>query len=360
VKVARRRLAVVVVCSLVAACGSPPASTGPTGASSVSAAPGSGTPTGAGSTASGSLAAGTFRNPVLEDNFADPFILEVDDVYYAYATGDGADNYPVRRSTDLVTWEQLDDAMPELASWATGDTWAPEVMAVDGGYAMYYTARSWELQRPDGSASQCVGVALASSPEGPFVDKSTKPLVCQTELGGTIDADPFQGADGRRYLIYKNDGNCCGQATNFFLRPLSQDGTAFTGDETKLPGIENDNAWEGQVVEAPTLFVHDGTYYMFYSANYYGGVDYAVGYATSDSLLGPYTDASENPILATRDTVIGPGHQAIATDDDGELWLAYHAWDPDLISRQLWIDRLEFVDGKPVVQGPTTEPQPVP
>jgi beta-xylosidase len=341
---------------LVAGCGSPqgtaPASTTATG--------GSPPATTGGPTPTASLAAGTFRNPVVSDNFADPFILEVEGTYYAYATGDGLDNYPVRRSTDLVTWETLDDAMPVLATWASGDTWAPEVMAVDGRYAMYYTARSVELKRPDATGAQCVGVALADSPEGPFADERTEPLVCQPELGGTIDAHAFLDQDGGRYLVYKNDGNCCGQATHFFIRPLLADGTDVAAEETRLAGIENDNAWEGQVVEAPTLFLREGTYYVFYSGNSYAGVDYAVGYATAPQLLGPYTDAPENPILATKETIIGPGHQAIVTDDDGELWLAYHAWDADLIFRQMWIDRLDFEDGKPVVRGPTAEPQPVP
>ena len=34
-----------------------------------------------------------------------------------------------------------------------------------------------------------------------------------------------------------------------------------------------------------------------YSANHYKGENYAVGYATADSPLGPFTKAANNPIL---------------------------------------------------------------
>ncbi len=36
---------------------------------------------------------------------------------------------------------------------------------------------------------------------------------------------------------------------------------------------------------------------MMYSANYFGGKNYAVGYATSKMPLGPFTKSSSNPVL---------------------------------------------------------------
>ena len=62
----------------------------------------------------------------------------------------------------------------------------------------------------------------------------------------------------------------------------------------------------------------------------------------------------------------GPGHQSIVQDDDGELWLAYHAWDEEAVGygnfgkRSVWIDHLSLADGKATVDGPTGDPQPVP
>jgi beta-xylosidase len=212
---------------------------------------------------------------------------------------------------------------------------------------------------------QCLAVAVAESPEGPFVDESREPLACQLELGGSIDSSPFTDADGSRWLVWKNDGNCCELPTRFFIQRLDEAGLALRGRPRDL-GVVNDEPWERHVIEAPTLHLEDGTYYLFYSANDYGSRDYAVGYATSDRLVGPYTDAPENPILSSAGEAAGPGHQSIVSDDDGDLWMAYHAWDASRIGdsvggrRALWLDALVFEDGQPVVQGPSGEPQPIP
>ncbi len=90
---------------------------------------------------------------------------------------------------------------------------------------------------------------------------------------------------------------------------MAEDGLTFAGDEIEVEGVVNDERWEGNVVEAPTIHFLDGTYYLFYSANDYAGVPYAVGYATSTALTGPYEDAPENPILSTvqRAGPFGPG-----------------------------------------------------
>jgi beta-xylosidase len=317
-----------------------------------------------------SLDPGSFQNPVIDRNYADPFVLRVDDGYVAYATGDLTYNIQVATSDDLVEWSPRSEALPRLPVWqptAKGLTWAPEVVRTSAGYVMHYTARDVQAGR------QCLSVAVAESAEGPFVDDSKEPLVCQVDLGGSIDGSPFEDADGRRWLIWKSDGNCCGIPVRFFIQQLTDDGLQLTGDVVELEGIAADRAWEGNLVEAPTLWLHDDTYYLFFSANDYGSRDYAVGYATAEELLGPYQDAEENPILATEvpfgspaGSPAGPGHQSIVLDDDGDPWLVYHAWDSALIGdavggrRAMWIDELSFEDRRVQVLGPDEEPQPRP
>jgi beta-xylosidase len=318
-----------------------------------------------------SVAAGMFTNPVLDADFPDPFILADGGRYYAYATTDVAQNLQLARSDDLVHWEILDDPLPKLPTWSSGDTWAPEVLKTSAGYVLYYTAHDSELNRPDSSGSQCITLAIGKTPEGPFVDTSEGPLVCQADLGGSIDATPFVDVDGAIWLIWKNDGNCCGLPTRFFIQRLSSDGLGLTGNPSDL-GVVNDEPWEGTLIEAPTLVFQDGTYYLFYSANGYDTEFYAVGYATSKGITGPYADAAQNPILASpaegsgAPRARGPGHQSIVRDKDGDLWLAYHAWDQDAVGygnfgkRTLWIDRLRLADGVATVVGPTDDPQPLP
>jgi beta-xylosidase len=349
-------------------------------------ATGDASPSGSGSPASGSSAPplasgdlpsaaasptvpeGQFTNPVIERNFADPFVLEVDGTYYAYATGNLTFNIQVTTSKDLVHWERVREALPRLPLWqptSKGLTWAPEVTRTDSGFVMHYTGRDVQAGR------QCLSVAVADDPAGPFVDESEEPLLCQHDLGGSIDSSPFLDADGTRYLLWKSDGNCCGIPVRMFISGLAADGRTLVGETTDL-GLAVDAPWERNLIEAPTLLLRDGTYYLFFSANDYGSRNYAAGYATSAKVRGPYVDAEENPILSTDIPVgtaglpAGPGHQSIIADGAGDLWIVYHAWDSGLIGdslggrRSMWIDELVFEDGRPVVKGPDVGPQPMP
>jgi len=344
----------------------------PPGSATATVATSSAVPTtGSASGSPSAIPAGTFVNPVIDDDFPDPFVLRAQDRYYAYATTDAAQHLQLARSADLVSWEILDDPLPKLAGWSSGDTWAPEVLKTSAGFVLYYTSRAPEIKRPDGSGSQCITLGVAAAPEEPFVDSSSKPLVCQGSLGGSIDATPFVDANGTRYLIWKNDGNCCGLPTRFWIQRLSDDGLRLTGNASDL-GVVNDEPWEGALIEAPTLILRNGVYFLFYSANGYDTEFYAVGYATSRKLLGPYVDAPENPILASAwgrpvtSRARGPGHQSIVSAPGGQLWMAYHAWDQDAVgygnfgSRTVWIDRLDLNGAKAVVYGPTDGPQPIP
>ena len=49
--------------------------------------------------------------------------------------------------------------------------------------------------------------------------------------------------------------------------------------------------------EGSYIVKHKNLYYMLYSANFFGGKNYAVGYATSQNPLGPFTKAANNPVL---------------------------------------------------------------
>ncbi len=367
---------------ITAGCGAPTPTVAPppaaSAATATTAAPAAASPTAAAPTTAATAAATTaatagatvapttvvtgptFTNPVLTRDFPDPFVLKAGDRYYAYATNGAGKNIQRATSPDLVHWSVQGDAMPALPSWAKigGNlVWAPEVIAIGGKYVMYYTARDKT------SDKQCVGVAVSDTPDGRFKDSNDHPLVCQADEGGTIDPDPFQDGD-KLYLYFKNDGNCCGRTTYIYVQELSPDGLQVTGQPTQL--VSNDEYWEGHVIEAPTMFKHDGKYYLFYSGNDYGGADYAVGYATCQAPTGPCQDAPENPILKSHmdpPLVIGPGHQALIQVGD-QTWIVYHVWQAVAggrgDSRLMWIDRVNWPDGKPHVEGPTTGPQPMP
>ncbi len=314
-----------------------------------------------GPTPSPTLAPGTFRNPVLDQDFPDPDLLRVGEQYYAYATNAGTFNIQVARSDDLVQWELLGDALPSLPRWADpafGSVWAPEVTTSAEGdpYVMYFTAR---YRMAEGGGRQCIGVATSDEPDGPFRSPAPEPLVCQIELGGSIDPSTFTDDDGSRTLLWKNDGNCCGVPTALYLQAISADGLTLQGEA--LPLLYRDQGWEGGLIEAPTLWKQEGRYYLFYSANDYASPRYAIGYAVADSLWGPYEKPRARPFLETSlpGGLVGPGGQDIVLDPDGDPWLLYHAWAPGGY-RHLRLDPLHWQDGLPRLPPPSRDPQPAP
>ena len=87
---------------------------------------------------------------------------------------------------------------------------------------------------------------VSANPTGPFKDGKAEPLVCQFELGGTIDANPFRDSDGRLYLYYKSDGNRVGKKTAIWGQKLAAelgehvaDGEdTDSGADWDLPGLK--------------------------------------------------------------------------------------------------------------------------
>ncbi len=345
------------------ACTAPPSTPTPL-ATSIPLAPPATTlaPTVSGPTATPTLAPNQFVNPVLNVDFPDPDVLQVGDTYYAYATNAGPTNIQLARSKDLVHWESLSGALPALPFWSkpqAGLTWAPDVTtsADSKTFIMYYTTRD------AASDKQCIGVATGSNPEGPF--RSTgrandEPLVCNPKEGGDIDPASFQDEDGTRYLLWKNDGNCCALDTWIYIQKLADDGLSLVGEPTRL--IKNDQAWEGQLIEGPTLWKHDGKYFLFYSANDYRGERYAIGYAVAEHILGPYQKALRPLLTTDLKTAVpfGPGGQDVVVDKDGETWMVYHSWEPTLSARWMMIDPLVWENGVPVVKAAHQMPQPKP
>ena len=302
---------------------------------------------------------GTFTNPVLQTDFADPDVIQVGDTFYAYATNAAGKNIQVTQSKDMVNWDIVTEGMPGLPSWAElggSFVWAPSVIQIGDQFVMYYTARD------TASDKQCIGVATSTKPEGKYLDKNTKPFVCTPDEGGAIDPSPMSDG-GKLYLYWKNDGNCCGIPTYIYAQELSPDGLSLVGQPTRL--IQNDENWEGRVIEGPEMFKHDNGYYLFFSGGNYADTTYAVGYATCDGPTGPCKQAPDNvnPILHSamekEPLVIGPGGESVLQVGD-QTWMYYHAWNEDNgskgSSRFMWLDKVDWKNDQPVVKGPTTRP----
>lgn len=282
--------------------------------------------------------------PVFNADFADPFVLDQGDVAYTYATNTRDANIPVIRAQGYKVADYLGDALPTIPSWsAKGFIWGPAVFAApDGKFVMYYSALTTAGGR------QCITRAVADSPAGPFVDDSSAPFVCPLDLGGAIDPAVVV-VNNAPYLIYKSDGNCCGIPTSVWSVPLSADGLSTTGDPVKL--ISNDQDWEGDVVEGPSMVVDADKLLLFYSANNWNTADYAIGYAVCDSITGPCTKPDDKPWMKSTDFAKGPGGQEFF-NAGGQVWMVYHGWLPGQVDtpggqRRLYLDEITVTGDVP-------------
>ena len=327
---------------------------------------------------SSSLPGGFYVNPILDSDFPDPAVIHAPDgFYYAYATQTLREgkwiNIQLARSADLINWDLLGDALPEKPDWAqeTQDFWAPSVIFDGSTYFMYYSAT------PDichvHEAGHALAVATSSSPAGPFIDMGM-PLL----LGAGfeyIDPMAFDDPSTGKHLLYWGSG-----FQPIKVQELAADRMSFV-PESKQIDLIWPNGREGafpRLVEASWVLLHDGFYYLFYSGDNCCGPDaeYGVMVARSQSATGPFETLEQakgvpNSLMLERnERWLAPGHNCLVTDNDGRVWMIYHAVDverprqrqqDEINSRRvLMIDRIDWRDGWPWIGTPSEQPRPAP
>lgn len=128
-------------------------------------------------------------NPLITDKFtADPAPLVHDGKLYLYVghdeyydgqdTASGGKEFNITEwlcysTEDMKTWTDHGSVLrPTDFKWAVGEAWASQVVEKDGKF-YYYTT----VQGGGKYTGKAVGVAVADTPVGPFVDAIGKPLV---------------------------------------------------------------------------------------------------------------------------------------------------------------------------------------
>lgn len=282
---------------------------------------------------------------VIGQDFPDPAVLQVGGTYYAYSTSSGSGRIPYATApAPNGPWTVKGDALPTKPGWSgNGGFWAPDVsQRSDGKYLMYFTGPSVAQGR------MCVGAALANGPAGPFTPVGGAPLVCNASEGGDIDPSAFVDTDGRRYLVYKNDGNAIGVPTIIWLQPVGADGVTPTGGRSEL--LRNDRPEEAGVIEAPKLVRRPSQYVLFYATGVYSQQTYSTSYAVSSSPAGPYAKAYR-PLLTTdslNGAVQGPGGADVLSTSGGDH-IFFHGWLS--AGRGMYVADLGWANDYPVVRG---------
>lgn len=320
----------------------------------------------------------TTSAPAYPGYFADPFIWKHDGIWYAVGTGAleassqagtasealtqaGTPGVFLQlRSEDFRTWAPLGTAL-ELLSPEFGHTyWAPEVTWAEGKFWMYYSV-GWE------DRNHHIRVAVSEYPQGPFRDTGSR--ITHPFLNPfAIDGSPFMDDDGSWYLFYARD----------FLDADEKDraGTALVVDRlsgmTRLAGEERVVArpqlewqrfladrvmyggrYDWHTLEGPCVRKRLGRYWCLFSGGRWENETYGVDWAVADHPLGPWNYAGTGSgarVLRTRPgEMIGPGHNSITEGPDGRDYIVYHAWDPAMTARRMFINVIEWTENGPWV-----------
>lgn len=269
------------------------------------------------------------HNPVIHHmDLADPVVIRYEGRYYLCPTDEagGAPGFDVYLSDDLAHWTKG----PRVFSDPGPKVWAPEVYH-DPDTDLFYLYYSSNMR---------IGVAIADSPLGPFVNRAVL-------ISDAFDANLFRDDNGRFYLYHYYAPPLYVRRVTGSLRvqrmisPLETD-----GDPVDILFSETWERFLGIVViiEGPLMLKRHGVHYLMYSGNATSSVDYAIGYATASNPMGPFTIYAGNPVLHKGGGVLGPGHDSVVAAPDGSLVIVYHQ---KSTSRFLWWysgDRVVCVD----------------
>lgn len=281
--------------------------------------------------------------PAWDDDGPDPQILRVGATWYAFTTGTTWGNrIGVLRSTQPNTgWQTItgrsygSTALPSIPGWQTPDTqWAPGVYEHRGRWIMFYAAQV----RSHGD--WCISVAIASRVEGPYTDASSGPMICQTDIGGSIDPQPFVDADGQPWLHWKNNdgiGRTSDVSKVWAVKLSPTDGATVAGPVREVMAKDTERYTWQTTVDNPQMVMIDGLHYLFYASGDYLDDTYREGYAVCAGPTGP-CNSGANPILQTYGDARGPAGGTVEQAADGTWWMSYHAYNGGV--RKLYVARL--------------------
>lgn len=315
-------------------------------------------------------------------NVHDPSCRKMGDYYYMYSTdaiyredrkraaekGVPLGYIQVRRSKDLVHWEFLGWAFPEIpreaVEWVRAhadgqgatNIWAPYIVPYKDRYRLYFSVSAF------GRKTSYIGLAESASPEGPWKQMGCVVRTDETTAMNAIDpsvvVDP---ANGKWWLHY---GSFFGGLYCVELNPL-----------TGLPLAEGDRGhlvarrahYRKDNLEAPEIIYHPELkqYYLFTSYDPLM-TTYNVRVGRSDKAEGPFTDffgkqlkdtTNNFPILTApyrfdnHPGWAGTAHCSVFATDDGRFFMAHQGrLSPHNQLMDLHVRQVFFTDdGWPVV-----------
>ncbi|MFG6198233.1 family 43 glycosylhydrolase [Nonomuraea sp. JJY05] len=290
--------------------------------------------------------------PIIAGFHPDPTICRAGDTYYiASSSFEYAPGVPIHRSTDLVSWTlvtnalQRPDQLDVHAAPASTGVYAP-TLRHHGEKFWLVTTNVVEIHRGQ-------LIVSADDPAGPW----SEPVHVDGAIG--IDPDLAWDEDGTCHLTW---ASTTPELTGIASAPIDP----ATGKMLAPPRL----LWTGTGLaypEGPHLYRRDGWWYLMLAE---GGTErgHAVTIARSRSLHAPFEAAPANPILSHRSSshrVQNTGHADLVQLADGSWAMVYLGVRPrgqspmfHVNGRETFIAGVEWIDGWPVVDEERFAPNP--
>ena len=302
------------------------------------------------------------QNPVIRDQFtADPTARVFNNKVYLYPSHDilppagqrqdwfCMEDYHVFSSENLTDWQDHGIIVTQnKVPWVRPNSysmWAPDCVERNGKYYFYFPSA------PTTGMGFAVGVAIADSPEGPFIPEP-EPI---KGING-IDPCVLQASDGNAYIFWGN-GRCAKLKPN--MKELADDNpkekVKWRDREMEMVGVHCLKDLPNRQAEGPFAFEYNGNYYLTYP--YVREKTEVLGYAMSKNPMGPYE--YKGIIMAEHANGCWTNHHSIV-NYKGQWYLFYHQnfFSPnDDKRRSVQIEKLYFnADGtiqevKPTMRG---------
>ncbi len=251
--------------------------------------------------------------------FADPTIFTENGKYYLTGTRSKAPmGFSVLESTNLTDWKSTSDKSAHMLLEPGKDVfgergfWAPQILKDKEKYFLTYTA------------NEQVVIASSNTLTGKYSQTVIEPIDGSKK---NIDSYIFKDDDGKYYLYHVrfNRGNFLWVAEFDFKAGKIKPETLKQCFSNTEPWETTPNYKSDPIMEGPTVIKMKGVYYLFYSANHFRNIDYAVGYATATSPYGPWTKHPGNPIIHR--SIVGEngaGHGDLFFDKKKNPYYVYH------------------------------------
>ncbi|MGV7179097.1 glycoside hydrolase family 43 protein [Xanthomonas axonopodis] len=298
--------------------------------------------------------AAQYRNPVVAGFHPDPSAVRVGDDFYLVNSSFGYfPGLPVFKSSDLVHWNQIGNAIDRPTQINYGnDELTRGLFAASISYhaGTFYIANT---------CFYCDGgnfLITATDPAGPWSD----PIWLDAK---GIDPSLFFDDDGSAWLVNNDvpagklryDGHRA-----IWLQRLDLASMKLVGTRQVIVDSGFKPATNPEHIEGPHLFRRDGYYYLT-AAEGGTGEQHAQMIYRSRQITGPYETWSGNPVLTQRDLdplrnapITSAGHAQFVELKDGTWWAVFLATRPYRgnhynLGRETFLLPVQWRDGWPVV-----------